>query len=281
MEPSELARYERQLRISGFGVEAQRKLKASTVFVSRVGGVGGTAAINLALAGIGRLVLAHGGEVHLDYLNRWVWAGPADVGRPCCEVISQHIRKLNPYVEVVPIPEDVTEENAERLISQGDLVIDGSPVFEERYLMHREAVRQRKPLVMGAMYSTEGYVTTRCSDQSPCLKCLYPERPDYWVDRNVFPAIAPGPLIVGSMSAMEAIKVLTGFGNPLDGVLWNFDLTSCQVRRLKVRKRPDCEFCSEAVAGTGQGDRLQRPSGVISTGSASREPATDLREHYK
>jgi hypothetical protein len=101
------------------------------------------------------------------------------------------------------------------------------------------------------------------------------------VDRNVFPAIAPGPLIVGSMSAMEAIKVLTGFGNPLDGVLWNFDLTSCQVRRLKVRKRPDCEFCSEAVVGSGRDDRPKRPSGVVSASGVAREPAPDLREQYK
>jgi molybdopterin/thiamine biosynthesis adenylyltransferase len=109
--------------------------------------------------------------------------------------------------------------------------------------MHAEAVRQRKPLVMGAMYSTEGYVTTVVPGETPCLKCLYPVKPDYWTNIKVFPAIGPGPIIVGSMCAMEAIKVISGFGKPLKNALWRFDLETCFVQTLKIRRRLDCEFC--------------------------------------
>jgi molybdopterin/thiamine biosynthesis adenylyltransferase len=239
----EMARYQRQLRIDGFGKEGQQRLKGSTVMISRCGGVGGTAAINMALAGVGRLILVHGGKVELEYLNRWVWAGPSDVGRPCTEVLGEHLRAINPLVELELVPELINEKNVAALVSRCDMVIDGAPLFEERYLMHREAVRQKKPIVMGAMYSTEGYVTTYVPGEAPCLKCIYPEKPDYWTHIGVFPAIAPGPLIVGSMSAMEAVKVLTGFGQPLKGILWYFDLQTSLVRQLKVSRRPNCEVC--------------------------------------
>jgi molybdopterin/thiamine biosynthesis adenylyltransferase/molybdopterin converting factor small subunit len=239
----ETARYARQLRIEGFGQEGQMRLKEATVMVSRAGGVGGTAAINLAIAGIGRLVLAHGGDVVPDYLNRWVWAGPQDIGRPCVQVLAAHIRKLNPSVEVVAHETQINADNVAELTREADLVVDGAPLFEERYLMHHEAVRQRKPLVMGAMYSTEGYVTTVVPGETPCLKCLYPSKPDYWTNIQVFPAIGPGPIIVGSMCAMEAIKVLSGFGRPLKNALWRFDLETCFVQTLKIRRRADCEFC--------------------------------------
>lgn len=244
LNAAEMARYQRQIRIDGFGVEAQRRLKTSSVMISRVGGVGGTAAINMALAGVGRLTLVHGGKVVPEYLNRWVWAGPDDVGRPCTDVISAHIRRINPHVEVQTVSDYVSEQNVADLVSKSDLVIDGAPLFEERYLMHREAVRQKKPIVLGAMYSTEGYVTTYLPDgQTPCLKCIYPSKPEYWTHIEVFPAIGPGPIMLGSMAAMEAIKVLTGFGEPLKGVLWLLDLQTSIVKQLKVNRRDNCEVC--------------------------------------
>lgn len=243
LNADELARYQRQIRIDGFGMEAQQRLKGASVMISRAGGVGGTAAVEMALAGVGRMTLVHGGKVVPEYLNRWVWAGPSDVGRPCTEVIAEHIRSINPHVEVVAVPEYVNEGNVAALVSKADLVIDGAPLFEERYLMHREAVRQKKPIVMGAMYSTEGYVTTYVPGETPCLKCIYPEKPEYWTHIEVFPAIGPGPIMVGSMAAMEAIKLITGFGQPLKGILWYFDLQTSLVRQLKVNRRANCEVC--------------------------------------
>jgi molybdopterin-synthase adenylyltransferase len=239
----ELQRYERQIRIDGFGIAAQLKLKSSAVFISRVGGVGGTAAMNLARAGIGKLVLAHGGSIVPEYLNRMQVVLPEDVGRLCIEVWVERLRQINPAVEIFSIAENVNEANVAGLMEQADLVIDGAPLFEERYAMNREAVRQGKPICMGAMYSTEGYVTTIVPGETPCLTCLYPEKPDYWTNVKVFPAIGPGPVIIGATVAMEAIKVLTGFGQPLKNTLAFFDLETNATKHLKVKRRPGCPVC--------------------------------------
>jgi molybdopterin/thiamine biosynthesis adenylyltransferase len=239
----DLQRYERQIRIEGFGIEAQQKLRASTVFISRVGGVGGTAAMNLARAGIGRLVLAHGGAVVPEYLNRMQVVLPEDVGRPVIDVWVERLRRINPSVEITGLAENVTAANVDGLVSQADLVIDGAPLFEERYLMNSAALRHNKPVCTGAMYSTEGYVTTIIPGKTPCLACLYPEKPDYWTTIKVFPAIGPGPVIIGATVAMEAIKVLTDFGQPLTNVLLFFDLESNVNRHLNVQRRPDCPVC--------------------------------------
>lgn len=241
----ELQRYERQIRIEGFGLEAQRKLQASTVFISRVGGVGGTAAMNLARAGVGKLVLAHGGAIVPEYLNRMQVVLPEDIGRPCVEVWIERLRRINPAVDISGIAENVSEANIEGLVSQADVIIDGAPLFEERYLMNSAAVRRRKPICMGAMYSTEGYVTTIVPGETPCLACLFPERPDYWTNIKVFPAIGPGPVIIGATVAMEAIKVLTGFGKPLKNVLSFFDLETNVARHLQVKRSPDCTVCGK------------------------------------
>ncbi len=240
----ELERYSRQIRINGFGLEGQRRLKNASVLVSRVGGVGGAAAMMLARAGIGRIVLAHGGLIVPEYLNRMHLAFTSDLGRPCTQVFVEKLQAINPAVELIAVPENISEANVVDLVAQVDLIVDGAPLFEERYAMNQEAVRQRKPLVMGAMYSTEGYVTTITPGETPCLACIYPQKPDYWTDIKVFPAIGPGPLMVGGMLAMEAIKIITGFGQPLYNVLWFFDLETAMVRHLKIRRRPDCSVCA-------------------------------------
>jgi molybdopterin/thiamine biosynthesis adenylyltransferase len=243
--PFELERYSRQLRLDGFGLACQQRLRSSTALVSRVGGVGGSAAVSLARAGIGRLILAHGGPVHAEYLNRWLLAMTDDVGRPCTEVMREKLHAINPAVEVSTVPENVNEDNVSRLVSQADLIVDGAPLFEERYLLNREAVRQRKPLVMGAMYGTESYVTAIVPGETACLACIYPAKPDYWTDIKVFPAIGPGPVMVGTMLAMEAIKLLTGFGQPLKNKLWFFDLENNISEYLHISRRADCRVCGD------------------------------------
>jgi len=247
-ERDELARYERQIRIEGFGQEAQEKLKRSSVLISRVGGVGGTIALGLARAGIGRLVLAHGGTLTHEYMNRMLLADPADVGRPCVEVFVERLRRVNPQLELEAVAENVSADNVQGLVDKVDLVADGAPLFEERYLMNAEVVRQGKPLVMGAMYGTEGYVTVIRPGDTPCLKCIYPQRPDYWTHIKVFPAIGPSPWIVGATATMEAIKVLTGFGEPLAGKLWSFDLENNSTRKLVLYRDPDCPVCGDREA---------------------------------
>jgi molybdopterin/thiamine biosynthesis adenylyltransferase len=238
-------RYQRQLRLDDFGPSAQAKLKATTVMVSRVGGVGGTIALNLAIAGIGRLVLAHGGSVVPEYLNRWPWSGPADVDRKIIDMVTERIRSANPLVDLVTRGEHVNEANVAELVSQADIVADGAPLFEERYLMNAEACRQRKPIVSAAMYATEGYAMTIVPGKTPCLRCIYPERPEYWDNIKVFPAIGPSPAVVGAIAAMEVIKLITGYGMTLAGTLLYFDLKVMEFRRLNVKRDPNCPVCGK------------------------------------
>lgn len=245
---AELERYSRQIRLEGFGGEAaQRRLRAASVAVSRSGGVGGTVAMLLARAGIGQLILAHAGRVTRENLNRMHLANTSDLDRPYTEVFVEKLKDINPFVDLVSFPENVNADNAADIISGSDVVADGAPLFEERYAMNMEAVRQNKPLVSGAMYDLEGYVTTIQPGETPCLACIYPSRPDYWTNIEIFPAIASISTLVGAVMAMEIIKLIVGAGETLRGRLWRFDLMSNSARQFQVSRREDCVVCKEAV----------------------------------
>ncbi|MGH3566003.1 MAG: HesA/MoeB/ThiF family protein [Pseudonocardia sp.] len=239
----QLARYARQIRMEGFGLTAQRRLRDSHVAISRGGGVGGTIAIHLARAGIGKLTIAHGGTLVPEYLNRMPLIFTEDIGRPCVEAYADTLAKVNPEVEVRLVAAHASTDSIDSIVEGTDLIADGAPLFEERYILNQAAVMRRLPLVSGAMYDTEGYVTTVRPGSTPCLACIYPEKPDYWNDVSVFPAIGPVPTIVGAMAAMEAIKVLTGFGQSLDSQMFFFDLRTNLTRMLTIKRNPECAVC--------------------------------------
>jgi molybdopterin/thiamine biosynthesis adenylyltransferase len=211
--------------------------------ISRGGGVGGTVAAHLAMAGVGRLTIAHGGVVVPEYLNRWLLARTEDVGRPCADAFADTLAHINPEVEVTTIPEYVSEENVASIVGDADLIADGAPLFEERFALNQAAVDKGIPLVSGAMYDTEGYVTTVFPGRTPCLSCIYPQKPDYWNDVSVFPVMSPASGLVGTVMAMEVIKVLTGFAEPLDAQLMFFDLRTNMIRLFNVARRSDCHTC--------------------------------------
>lgn len=242
MGPDERAVYEWQLDVPGFGERGQEALRRATVLVSRAGGVGGAAAYYLAAAGVGRLVLAHEGSVRPSDLNRQILMTAAGVGRPRVESAARRLRELNPRLEVVAVGENVGEENAARLVAQADLVVDAAPLFRERFLLNREAVRQGKPLVECAMYALEVQVTTVLPGRTPCLRCLYPEKPPGWKRR--FPVFGAAAGVAGTLGAMEAIKVLSGLGEPLAGRLLVGDLRSMEFRTIRLRRDPSCPECA-------------------------------------
>jgi|ERR1700722_7987359 len=245
LSASELERYSRQLQSEGFGGQpAQARLRSASVAVSRCGGVGGTCAMLLARAGIGKLVLAHGGHIVRENLNRMHLAYTEDLNRPYTEAFEEKLRAINPDVELTAIAQNIGEDNVDEFVSGADIIADGAPLFEERYAMNGEAVRRRKPLVSGAMYDLEGYATTIVPGETPCLACIYPVRPDYWVDAHVFPVIGPISTIVGAVMAMEVIKLVTGTGETLKGRLWRIDLEQNVARQFTVKRREDCEVCS-------------------------------------
>src|SRR5262245_10129694 len=142
LTPEEKSVYEWQLGLSGFGEAGQEKLKGATVLVTRVGGVGGAAAYQLAAAGVGRMVLAHAGNLRANDLNRQLLMTHDWIGKPRVQCAARRLRELNPRLEVVAVEENVSEENAARLVAGADLVLDAAPLFQERLLLNREAVRQ-------------------------------------------------------------------------------------------------------------------------------------------
>lgn len=169
----DLGQFGWQIMIPDFGVEAQKKLKGATALVSRVGGLGAPTALYLAMAGIGKLILVHGGVPEIGHMNRWIFS-PLDAVDKISPVVSaaEHIKKLVPSIEIVTVQEHINENNVAGLVAQSDIVMDCPPWFEERHLLNRESVRQGKPMIEAAVYSMEGYVTTMIPGETPCLSCL-------------------------------------------------------------------------------------------------------------
>ncbi len=233
--------YEWQMWVAGFGEEGQRRLKAASVFISRCGGVGGAVALELAAAGVGRLILAHAGNLKPSDLNRQILMTHDWLGRPRVECAAQRLRALNPRLEVVALAENVSEGNVAGLVGEADVVADCAPLFEERLLMNREAVRQGKPMVECAVYELGAQITTIVPGQTPCLACLCPEPPSDW--RRQFPVFGSVSGMVGCLGAMEVIKLLTGLGEPLLSRMITCDLRTMAFRSIKTVRRDDCPVC--------------------------------------
>lgn len=241
LSDADKALHEWQIWVPGFGEEGQRKLKAASVLVSRAGGVGGALALQLAAAGVGRIVLAHAGDLKPSDLNRQVLMRHDALGKPRVECAAETLRAFRPDIDVVVVPENIAEENAAGLVAQVNVVADCAPLFAERFLMNREAVRQRKPMVECAMYETELHVTAIVPGETPCLACLYPEASPHWTRQ--FPVFGAVAGTAGSLGAMEVIKLLSGLGEPLKGKLLTGDLRRMDFRKVTVRRRKDCEVC--------------------------------------
>lgn len=250
LTPAERAQYEWQMWVEGFGEAGQEKLKAASVLVSRCGGVGGAAAWQLAAAGVGRIVLAHAGNLKASDLNRQTLMAHDWLGKPRVEHAAARLRALNPHIEVVAVPENIGEGNAARLIAGVDLVVDAAPLFEERFAMNRACVALGKPLVECAMYAMEVQVTTILPGRTPCLQCRVPEKPATW--QRQFPVFGAVAGVAGNLGAVEAIKVLAGLGEPLAGKLLVMDLDTLRVRQLNLLRDPQCPVC----AGLGQAGAL-------------------------
>jgi molybdopterin/thiamine biosynthesis adenylyltransferase len=240
---AERAVYEWQMWVPGVGEEGQRKLRAASVLVSRVGGLGGMAAYELAAAGVGRLVLAHAGNVKRSDLNRQLLMTHAGLGTSRIESASRRLRELNPSLDVVAVAENVDAGNVEALVRQADVVVCCAPLFGERFLMNEQAVRQGKPFIDCAMYELSGQITTVVPGRTACLACRVPEEPPDWKRR--FPVFGAVSGVVGCLGAMEAIKLICGVGEPLLGQLLMFDLRDMRFRFVEVARRPDCRVCGQ------------------------------------
>lgn len=248
---NERARYVRHLPL--IGEEGQERLKAATALVTRCGGVGGAAALYLAAAGIGRLIMVHEGNLTWSNLNRMILQTHDWVGKPRIIKIRESLHRLNPDVEVVTIAEPFTEAMGQRLATQADVLLSCTPVWQERVALNAFAVRHRKPLVEAAMNGMEGTLTVIMPGETPCLRCIYPEDPtsDWW-DAWSFPVLGAVAGITGCYAAIEAIKVIVGqgtrderrgVGKPLTNRMLIFDTANHAYRLVKVRRLPNCPVC--------------------------------------
>lgn len=230
-----------QLDVPGFGMAGQEALAAASVLVTRVGGLGSVVAYELAAAGVGRLVLAHAGDVRPSDLNRQLLMTHAAVGTPRIRSVEERLRDLAPRLEILAVPENASAGNAARLVGEADLVVDCAPLFEERLALNAEIVRQKKPMVECAMYELQAQITTIQPGRTPCLACFTPTPPPGW--RRRFPVFGAVSGSVGCLAAMEAIKVLAGLGEPLYGRLLSYDLRDVRFRELTLERRPECPVC--------------------------------------
>jgi molybdopterin-synthase adenylyltransferase len=235
------ATYEWQMWVDGFGERGQQALKGASVLVSRIGGLGGIVAYQLAAAGIGKLVLAHAGSVQPSDLNRQLLMTHAAIGTSRIVSAVRRLHELNPRLEIVGVEENINDRNVDGLVAQVDLVVDCAPRFEERLAMNRAAVGQRKPLVECAMYELEASLTTVVSGQTPCLACWCPESPSAW--KREFPVFGAVSGAVGCLAAMEVIKVIAGLGEPLYGRMLTFDLRTMAFAVRKLSRNPACAVC--------------------------------------
>lgn len=235
-------RYRRQLEV--IGAEGQDKLAASTVLVAGVGGLGGTAALYLAAAGVGRLILVHEGVTVEPDLNRQILMSADGIGRSRVEQAAESIRRLNPGTAIEVWDGRVEPEPVRPLVRRADVVVDARYDFPERYALNRLCLEEGKAMVEAAMYGYEISVTTIIPGVTPCLECLYPEPPKTWEPLG-FPVLGAVSGMAGCMAALEAIKYLLG-QRVLAGTLLRMNTLNYRTVEIDVAGMPRCECCRGA-----------------------------------
>jgi sulfur-carrier protein adenylyltransferase/sulfurtransferase len=243
----EIARYSRHLIIPDLAMDGQKRLRSASVLLIGAGGLGSPNAMYLAAAGVGHLGLIDFDVVDASNLQRQVIHGTSDIGRSKLESARDKIAEINPGVRVTLHNTRLTSENARELIRGYDLVVDGSDNFPTRYLVNDACVLEGKPYVWGSIYRFDGQASVFWAEHGPCYRCLYPEPPP----PGMVPSCAEGGVLgvlcatVGSIQANEAVKLITGMGEPLVGRLVIYDALELSFKDIRVRKDPDCAVCGE------------------------------------
>ncbi|MHB1875069.1 MAG: adenylyltransferase/sulfurtransferase MoeZ [Streptosporangiaceae bacterium] len=243
----EVRRYSRHLIIPDVGMTGQKRLKNAKVLVVGAGGLGSPALLYLAAAGVGTLGVIDFDVVDESNLQRQIIHGQSDVGRPKALSARDSIKEVNPYVTVVVHEEALTNDNVLEIFSGYDLIVDGTDNFATRYMVNDACVLLGKPYVWGSIYRFDGQASVFWADYGPCYRCLYPEPPP----PGMVPSCAEGGVLgvlcasIGSIQVTEAIKLLTGTGEPLAGRLMVYDALEMNYRTLNIKKDPNCAICGE------------------------------------
>ena len=247
LSADELRRYARHLAIPEIGEPGQRRLKNARVLVVGAGGLGSPALLYLAAAGVGTLGIVDFDVVEESNLQRQVVHGQADIGRPKTRSARDAVREANPYVEVVLHEERLEAANALGIVGSYDLVVDGSDNFATRYLVNDACALLGKPYVWGSVLRLDGQASVFWAGHGPCYRCLHPQPPA----PGTVPSCAEGGVLgvlcaaIGSVQVTEALKLITGAGEPLLGRLLLHDALGMSTRTVRVRRDPDCPLCGE------------------------------------
>ncbi|KQY35154.1 molybdopterin biosynthesis protein MoeB [Caulobacter sp. Root487D2Y] len=238
---AEVERYARHLVLREIGGPGQQKLKAARVLVVGAGGLGAPAALYLAAAGVGTLGLVDADAVSLSNLQRQVLFATADAGRPKVEAAAEHLTALNPHLTIETIPVWLGEANARALISRYDLVLDGTDDFATRFAVSDACLAEGKTLVSGALGRWTGQVGVFLG--RPCYRCLVPEIPPDAETCAMVGVVGALAGVIGSMMALEAVKVITGAGQSLAGRLLIYDALAAETRTVRIGADPACPSC--------------------------------------
>jgi molybdopterin/thiamine biosynthesis adenylyltransferase/rhodanese-related sulfurtransferase/molybdopterin converting factor small subunit len=269
-------RYSRHLLLPEVGLRGQRRLRESKVLLVGAGGLGAPAGLYLAAAGVGEIGLVDFDRVDLSNLQRQVLYGTRDVGRPKLEAAKERLTDLNPEVVVRTFEEHLDRDNARRILSGYDVVVDGTDNFPTRYLVNDACVLLGKPNVYGSVYRFEGQASVFDARRGPCYRCLYPEPPP----PGLVPSCAEGgvlgvlPGLVGMVQAIETLKRLLEIGDGLTGRLLLIDALEMRFRELKIDKNPDCPICGPHATQT---DLIDYPAfcGIVDEAADADIPSVD------
>jgi adenylyltransferase/sulfurtransferase len=241
LKSQELEKYDRQIRILGFGVEGQKRLKSARILVAGLGGLGCPASMYLAVAGVGKLVLVDREKVELSNLNRQILYSSSDVGRPKVDVAVERLTHLNPDVEIEALALEINEENVKELVKKVDVVVDGMDNYKARFLINEACVAYGKPFVHAAVYGLEGQLLTVLPGKGPCLRCIIPSDPP---EQDAVPVLGATPGVMAALEVIEVVKLIVGLGRPCIDKLLIFDGYEMRFHEIKVEPSPNCSVCS-------------------------------------
>ena len=243
----EVRRYSRHLIIPDVAMAGQQRLMNAKVLCVGAGGLGSPALMYLAAAGVGTIGIVEFDTVDESNLQRQIIHGQSDIGKSKAKSAKEKISEINPYVQVITHEVRLDNSNVKEIFSQYDIIVDGTDNFATRYLVNDACVLLKKPYVWGSIYRFDGQASVFWADYGPCYRCLYPEPPP----PGMVPSCAEGGVLgvlcatIGSIQATEAIKVITGVGEPMIGSLMIYDALEMSFRKIKVRKDPNCPLCGD------------------------------------
>lgn len=280
LSADEVRRYSRHLIIPDVGMTGQKRLKNARVLCIGAGGLGSPALMYLAAAGVGTLGIVEFDTVDESNLQRQIIHGQSDIGRSKAESARDSIKEINPYVDVIIHDERLDSSNVLPLFAQYDLIVDGTDNFATRYLVNDACVLLGKPYVWGSIYRFDGQASVFWAEHGPCYRCLYPEPPP----PGMVPSCAEGGVLgvlcasIGSIQVTEAIKLLTGIGDPLLGRLKVYDALEMDYREVRIRKDPNCAVCGPNATVTELID-YDAFCGVISDAAAEAARDSTISVH--